>query len=117
MATKMLTVTPAFQNDFWLSGLSRYSMMKNVLKTPAIVSQTRTPQQPSFFSVWPSIVKSAEFLLSLETKCWLRTTFLSTSLTNTSYAWLAAWTRGNGLQKSIIQYNVIRFDEIINIFQ
>ena len=72
-------------------------MMKNVENTPAIVSQTRTPQQPSFFSVCPSILESAEFLLSLETKCWLRTTFLPfylTSLTNTSYAWLAAWDAG-----------------------
>ena len=47
----LLTVRPAFQMDFPLSGLSRYSMMKNVEMSPAMASQTRTPRQPSFFRV------------------------------------------------------------------
>ena len=45
------TCTPAFHKDFWSSGLSKYSPMKNVAKTAEIANQTNTPQHPSFLMV------------------------------------------------------------------
>ena len=54
----LLTVTPAFHIDFCDSGLSRYSPIKKVANTAPIINQTNTPQQPSLFSVAPSIVNT-----------------------------------------------------------